>query len=722
MQSALAVAGNGDQVWVADGTYTPTDTDDREISFVIPSGVEIYGGFDGGETVLAERNIENNETILSGNIGEDTAGDNSYHVVDISSTSASTIIDGLTISDGRANGAGAIQTYGGGLFGDNANAVIRNLIIDNNSATYGGGLYLQGGSGVNVINAIFNDNSASINGGAIYTSADDELSVINGLFFDNQSSGGGAIHIRGVNTLNVVNSTFYNNQGGLADAIYDGGFFLNATRTIANNIFAEDSALGDTQIVKSSNRGIYTLRNNIIQGDSVLPGDTGVTGENNIVDEDPLFVDKDNNDFRLQLDSPGIDAGSNSVIDSETDILGNPRIFNDTVDIGANEYGVLMSIEGVSLEEGDEGETNAEFNVTLLDSLGNPATEEIIVNYSTEDDTATAGSDYTSTSGTLTFNVGDTTKTISVPVNGDELIEGNEAFSLNLSGITGNAELVDDSAIATITNDDPQREISISDARVEEGDSGEDAIEFTLTLDRSYVEDITVDYNVVENTATAGEDYTDINGTITFEPGETEQTISVLTQGDTTFEADETFFVQLSDPSNNALIIDDRATGTIANNDIETSDPIDALDTRINRFQNTAVPGTYLFAGEEESANIRENFTNFDEEGVAFSVAIEPGDDLVPLYRFQSKIRPGTYLFAGEEERVSINQNFSESFTEEGLAFYVYEADSGIGTTFYRFQNTGLPGTYIFAGLSERESILENFPTFQEEGAAFNVR
>ncbi|VEP14524.1 hypothetical protein H1P_270017 [Hyella patelloides LEGE 07179] len=145
------------------------------------------------------------------------------------------------------------------------------------------------------------------------------------------------------------------------------------------------------------------------------------------------------------------------------------------------------------------------------------------------------------------------------------------------------------------------------------------------------------------------------------------------------------------------------------------------LDTSINRFQNMDIPGTYLYAGESESEAIREDFPDFTEEGLAFKVAVESGEDLIPLYRFQSNTTPGTYLYAGESERININDNFTEEFTEEGLAFYVYGAGTGQGNTFYRFQNENKPGTYLFAGEAERESILADFPNFIEEGAAFEV-
>ena len=147
----------------------------------------------------------------------------------------------------------------------------------------------------------------------------------------------------------------------------------------------------------------------------------------------------------------------------------------------------------------------------------------------------------------------------------------------------------------------------------------------------------------------------------------------------------------------------------------------DSLDTDIFRFQNNAVPGTYLYVAQSEAQNIRENFDNFTEEGLAFQVSVEPGDDLMPMYRFQSEDNPGTYLFVGESERENILENFSDSFTEEGLAFYTYDADSEMGTDFSRFQNTAQPGTYLFATGEERENILENFPNFEEEGIAFSV-
>ena len=162
-------------------------------------------------------------------------------------------------------------------------------------------------------------------------------------------------------------------------------------------------------------------------------------------------------------------------------------------------------------------------------------------------------------------------------------------------------------------------------------------------------------------------------------------------------------------------------TLSVTESDSESEPNEDLLETDIYRFQNTDVPGTYIYVGESEAQNIRDNFDNFTEEGFAFQVADEPGEDLIPMYRFQSKTTPGTYLFVSESESEEINENFSEQFTEEGLAFYVYGVGEDKGTPFTRFQNTDLPGTYLFAGPSETSNINENFPDFQNEGIAFEV-
>ncbi|HHP7232100.1 MAG TPA: spondin domain-containing protein [Xenococcaceae cyanobacterium] len=147
------------------------------------------------------------------------------------------------------------------------------------------------------------------------------------------------------------------------------------------------------------------------------------------------------------------------------------------------------------------------------------------------------------------------------------------------------------------------------------------------------------------------------------------------------------------------------------------------LDTPFVRFQNSGVPGTYLYATGEEAENIRNNFPGFVEEGVAFNAAIEPDDDLIALTRLQSVAVPGTYLFVGEQELTEIrnSSDFADDFIEEGTAFYVYGVGANQETAFSRFQNSGVPGTYLYATGEEADNIRTSFPNFVDEGIAFEA-
>ena len=168
-----------------------------------------------------------------------------------------------------------------------------------------------------------------------------------------------------------------------------------------------------------------------------------------------------------------------------------------------------------------------------------------------------------------------------------------------------------------------------------------------------------------------------------------------------------------------------QSSGTLTNIDILnwefSSDFVEPTHVNIYRFQSNERPGTYLFVGEEERQSINTNFANsFVEEGIAFQAAVQPGDDLIGLNRFQNGNVPGTYLYAGEEESQDIRVNFP-NFIEEGIAFYVYGSGAG-ENQFFRFQNSSVPGTYLYATGSEAENIRANFPNFIEEGIAFEAK
>jgi chitinase len=222
-----------------------------------------------------------------------------------------------------------------------------------------------------------------------------------------------------------------------------------------------------------------------------------------------------------------------------------------------------MSIADVSVTEGSTGTTNANFTV----SLSKAATTPITVGYTTTNGTATAGTDYTAASGTLTFAAGVTTQSIAVKVAGDTTVEPDETFTVTLANPTG-ATLSRATATGTIKNDDTVAlpGVSIADVSVTEGSTGTTNANFTVSLSKAATTPITVGYTTTNGTATAGTDYTAASGTLTFAAGVTTQTIAVKVAGDTTVEPDETFTVTLTNPTG-ATLSRATATATIKNDD-----------------------------------------------------------------------------------------------------------------------------------------------------------
>lgn len=218
-----------------------------------------------------------------------------------------------------------------------------------------------------------------------------------------------------------------------------------------------------------------------------------------------------------------------------------------------------LSVSDATLIEGHAGTTNAAVTV----KLSAPAKANVTANYSTASGSASAGSDFQSASGTLTFTKGQTTKTILVPVIGDTLPESNQTFFVNLR-TPKHATIADSQGIVTIVDDDPT--ISVSDMNVAEGNAGTSVGSFTVTLSAAPTQTVTVDYATAAASASEGSDYVGASGTLTFNPGQTSKTIDVVVNGDRWAEPVEYFFVNLSDPTG-AVIADGQGGGTIWNDE-----------------------------------------------------------------------------------------------------------------------------------------------------------
>jgi hypothetical protein len=219
-----------------------------------------------------------------------------------------------------------------------------------------------------------------------------------------------------------------------------------------------------------------------------------------------------------------------------------------------------LSVNDVTVTEGNAGTTNATFTLSLSASSTLPVT----VNFTTADGTATAPGDYTAQSGSRTFNPGVTTQTVSVPVVGDLTVEPNEAFALNLTGAS-NGTIADGQGIGTILNDDVPS-LSVNDVTVTEGDTGTLNATFTVSLSQVVPFDVSVSYAAAPGTATAGVDFGSVAGTVGIPAGSSSATVAVPVVGDRVNEPTETFFLNLSGPSN-ATIADGQGQGNITDND-----------------------------------------------------------------------------------------------------------------------------------------------------------
>ncbi|MHC4464222.1 MAG: right-handed parallel beta-helix repeat-containing protein, partial [Planctomycetota bacterium] len=228
LQDALAVASVGDNIFVAAGTYKPDlganqTPSDRTASFELVDKVAIYGGFAGWETSFGQRDLQTNETILSGDIGtRDVKSDNSYHVAISSGTNNETILDGFTIKAGNANGSYP-DNQGGGMFNESGSPKLTNCTFTKNSANDSGGAMYSNSGNPALSNCTFSGNSAG-NGGGLYQSSG---TITSCTITENTASahGGGMSSFSGLITDSNISGNWSGENGG---ALYDGnGSIIN---------------------------------------------------------------------------------------------------------------------------------------------------------------------------------------------------------------------------------------------------------------------------------------------------------------------------------------------------------------------------------------------------------------------------------------------------------------------------------------------------------------
>lgn len=311
-----------------------------------------------------------------------------------------------------------------------------------------------------------------------------------------------------------------------------------------------------------------------------------------------------------------------------------------------------LRINSLLRSETNSGMLPLTFEVTLY--VGNPTiprTQTITVDFATADGTAVAGEDYIATSGTLTFAPDETTKFIPVPIIGDYVIEPTETFTVNLSNPV-NATINRGVGVGTIGNDDNGGLFYFSSANTV-GESAGNAV-VTVARVNGAASGVSVNYSTLNGTATAGQDYTAVSGTLNFGAGETSKTFAIPILNDAIIEANETINLKLSDPSGGATlgssgtsvmsvltIVDDDGTPSLSIDNIRNYEDTGAFNFRVILSGTISQTVTVDYSTADGTAVAEQDYV-----AASGTVSFAPGETVkfIPIV-----VRGGFNFYEGNE-------------------------------------------------------------------------
>ena len=350
------------------------------------------------------------------------------------------------------------------------------------------------------------------------------------------------------------------------------------------------------------------------------------------------------------------------------------------------------------------GESDGSVTVTVQRTGGSAGTTE--VNYSTASGTAGGSSDFTQSSGKLTFADGETSKTVAVPITDDPVNERDETFTFNLGAVTGSATLGTPTAAGvTITNDDPLPTLSVEDVTVTEGDSGTKLVNVKVTRTGLIDRAVLFSGATADGTALAGEDYVGNFGGYQIFPEATFTNVSVILVGDTLAEGDETFAVNLSFPSNATLA---RGQGTVTIKDNETTTGLPTVQLSMREYQTSEAAGVVTVTvtrSGDTSTPTNVSYTTSLLLGTGFPSADERRDYNLAL---------GTLQFAAGETSKSFDVYIADDTFAEGeevLSVALTNATGGIAV--------GAPGSSVIR-IADNDAV--NSPTNPLDDSTFFVK
>ena len=297
-----------------------------------------------------------------------------------------------------------------------------------------------------------------------------------------------------------------------------------------------------------------------------------------------------------------------------------------------------VTVTNASVTEGNSGTVA----MTFTASLDAPTSTVVTASYQTSGGSATEGADYAPAQGTITFGPGQPSQTITVLVNGDNVVEQDETFTLTVTPAGGGPS----SATGTIINDDTPA-VTVTDASVTDGNSGTVAMTFTASLVASVGSAVTATYQTGGGTASPGVDYVPAQGTLTFGPDQPSQTITVTVNGDTLVEPNENFTltVTLNDGSGatalGTIVNDDAVALSVGNATVKEGDAGTASMTfDVSLTQAAAIEVSATYATEAGTATAGQDF--LPAQGTA---VFAPGETRKTV----SVTINGDMLFEGDE-------------------------------------------------------------------------
>ncbi|MDM3843674.1 MAG: Calx-beta domain-containing protein, partial [Aphanizomenon gracile PMC638.10] len=355
--------------------------------------------------------------------------------------------------------------------------------------------------------------------------------------------------------------------------------------------------------------------------------------------------------------------------------------------------------------------TDASAAETLLGTTPNPGqytltrtgstTSSLTVNVSLTG-TATNGTDYTTIPTTVTFAAGSSTALVDLNVTDDTLVEGTETAILTVTSGTGYT--IGTSASATVNiadNDLPIINLSANQTVVE-GNTSPQNVTYTATLSSASPQTVTVQYATVDNTAIAGSDYTTTNGTLTFAPGVTSQVINIPILNDDLNEADETFTLTLSSPSNANLGTNATVTTTIT--DTLTSAVTTTLPANI---ENLTLTGTAAINGTGNAGNniLTGNSANNTLNGGAGNDTLDGGAGIDGLI---GGLGDDVYIVDSNTDTITENANEGTDTIQSSVTFSIaaitnIENLTLTGTA--AINGTGNAGNNILTGNSANNTL-----------------